>query len=89
MSKNECLMGVAIRINNTTYWHEFPSRHYELVRSLNYHEVNGLEAGEEGFITDNMRFVTRQEAAEIAKNTGQLKYPNNEHHLLYSEDVSF
>lgn len=40
MPQTECLMGVAIRIDNTTYWHDLPSRHFELIRALEWHEID-------------------------------------------------
>lgn len=44
----------------------------------------GIFEKEQGFLTNKNRFVTREEAAEIALKAGQIKEPKNR---LFSEDL--
>lgn len=41
----------------------------------------------QGFVLNNYRFVTRDEAFEIAKRTGQILPGEGRHGTLYSEDL--
>jgi hypothetical protein len=43
-----------------------------------------LKLGEQGFVTDSGEFVTREEAARIAFECGQIKEPKKK---LFSEDL--
>lgn len=61
-------------------------RHLQCQRQMNY--VTGKRACEtdevQGFLTSKNRFVTREEAAEIADDANQLIYYTNK---LFSEDL--
>jgi hypothetical protein len=61
-------------------------RHHEIIRDI-VAEL-GLEAapilGEQGFVTDDGRFVEREEAAKIAFAAGQIPGPKK---VLFSEDI--
>lgn len=43
-----------------------------------------LKNGVQGFVTDTGEFVTRERAAKIAYNCGQIKEPKE---MLFSEDI--
>ena len=43
-----------------------------------------LKDGKQGFVTDTGEFVTREEAARIAFDCGQIKEPKR---ILFSEDL--
>ena len=45
-------------------------------------------ASRQGFITNTNRFVTREEALEIAIEAGQSIYKHNPKSILLSEDLS-
>ena len=63
-------------------------RHHNIVGALstnNKHRNDGKEYKTiQGFITSHGRFVTREEAAEIAYNSGQIK---KQVKRLFSEDL--
>lgn len=59
-------------------------RHSDAIRSAA--EATGIKpvTGEQGFVTSNGRFVGRDEAAQIAFKSGQIKELKDE---LFSEDI--
>lgn len=59
-------------------------RHNDAIRKAV--EATGIKpiTGEQGFVTNTGRFVSRKEAAEIAFKAGQIKEPKD---ALFSEDV--
>ena len=76
--KEEKIKSAAIRCNNKIYTGK---RHCEIFQQGKKGEFCDAE---QGFITDDGKFVTRQEAGKIAFDCGQIKFQNN--HLL-SEDI--
>jgi hypothetical protein len=54
-------------------------RHHLIFRDVR----ENLHHAEQGFLTDDGRFVSRQEGAKIAYECGQIKEPKT---MLYSED---
>lgn len=62
------------------------TRHHLIIRDIV--EARGKEegyvSGEQGFVTDDGRFVEREEAAKIAFEAGQIPEPKK---YLFSEDV--
>ncbi len=59
-------------------------RHYMIMNKI--HDKTGKDPflGEQGFVTDTGRFVSRTEAARIALRAGQIKLPKAE---LTSDDL--
>jgi hypothetical protein len=54
-------------------------RHHNCITTYNLtHMSVSFEGGKvvQGFLTDGNHFVTREKALEIAKEAGQLKYPD-------------
>ncbi len=64
--------------------HSIFSQIYHLLGNVGDRRKLDIEEREQGFITNQNRFVTREEAAEIAYQSGQIKEKKDS---LYSEDV--
>lgn len=73
----------------------------ELIVSCDFHKTHGFLMGKyghdkeeegytitEGFVTDKERFVNRQEAWLIAKESDQLKYITEHRRTLFSYDLN-
>lgn len=78
---------VAIIYDNITYGLPAPNRHHDVIR-----QIGGIYGPhEEGFILEDGSFVNREQAYQIAKESGQLKRiisPTNYNGPeLYSEDL--
>ena len=60
-----------------------PARHHHIINTVGgvLHEV------EQGFLTDNGRFVDRRLALKIALAAKQIKARGSQHNELYSEDL--
>ncbi len=80
------IIAVAIRTEQDTYELPSPWRHHDVIQMLaGMGHVTPI-TGEQGFIDDQRGFVTREEAAQIALDQGQVKSlhaPPN----LFSEDL--
>jgi hypothetical protein len=61
-------------------------RHHLIIRDIVAELGQGAAPilGEQGFVTDDGRFVEREEAAKIAFDAGQIGQPKK---YLFSEDV--
>lgn len=62
----------------------FTGRKHYMIMQKYYRETGDMIGGEEGFVTDTGRFVSRTEAARIAFAAGQIKLPKAE---LTSDDL--
>lgn len=71
--------------------HERPSRHSASLNAVPHRYEDGKNAWECGFITSRGRFVDREEAGRIVRDTGQGTTTNlgnnNLRGLLFSEDL--
>jgi hypothetical protein len=79
----EIIVAAAVRFDDVIVFKERPGRHADA------HTFNGVHSRDHGFITSRGRFVGRQEAARIVKETGQgsaREYPGYEP-SLFSEDM--
>ena len=80
------IIAVAIRTEQDTYELPPPYRHHDLIhRLVDMGHVTPV-TGDQGFIDDQRGFVTREEAAQIALDQGQimrLHAPPS----LFSEDL--
>jgi hypothetical protein len=85
----EQIIGAAILgASMGVYWLPKPFRHGHVMAVMAV-DGYGIEFQEvQGFWTDRFRFVTREEALDIAKENGQFrrKHPSNEFQL-FSEDL--
>lgn len=80
------IIAVAIRTEQDIYELPRPARHHNIIRELAGRGHSIPIIGEQGFIDDQRGFVTREEAAQIALDQGQigrLHAPPN----LFSEDL--
>ncbi len=80
------IIAVAIRTEQDTYELPRPNRHHHVIYELAKRGHAIPITGEQGFIDDQRGFVTREEAAQIALNQGQvtkLHAPPS----LFSEDL--
>ncbi len=88
--------GVAIRIGKEVFACACPFRHADIIRYLT--EFGGktpgdVAKGEQGFVNSYDKFLSREEAYEVARIAGQLKQKteklrlNSMRHELFSEDL--
>lgn len=77
----------AIKDNNGKVWTlPRPNRHHHIIRYMYANGMSGSFMDGQGFILEDDTFVSREEAAKIALDCGQvetLKAPPD----LYSEDL--
>lgn len=84
---DEAIVAVAVMLDGEVWQLPRPARHHHVLMALD-HVLPGraIEAHEQGFMTNTGRYVTRQEAAMIATQAGQvatLHAPPQ----LFSEDL--
>lgn len=83
----------AIKVENEILTLPRPARHHNIIWAINdvlKLRENGqiiVVTGEQGFIDENGNFLTREEAAIHARETGQLKKPLTAPPRLFSEDL--
>lgn len=79
----EHIAAVAIKMpDGSIRTKERPARHHELIHDL-YEETGEVVTGQQGFVTNEGRFVERKEAYIIAIKADQL----DPKRTLFSEDV--
>lgn len=76
---------VAIVYNDTIYCLEKPNRHHDIIRIIG--DISGPDI--QGFLDEDLNFLTRKEAFKVAKENGQFLrslegYQGDE---LFSEDI--
>ena len=79
----EHITHVAIQKEDKVYRLCWPARHHHVLHMLSQ-TVGDIGKHEQGFVTSTERFVTREEAAEIARAAGQTTMTRS---MLFSEDV--
>lgn len=87
---HEIIVAVAINRAGEIWTLPKPARHHHVIKAMNdVHPAKGrllVAEGVQGFLTSAGRFVDRPEAAQIARQAGQIATliaPPN----LYSEDL--
>ena len=80
---------VAIKYNGKTWTLPAPNRHHHIIRLIAASNGVGIDGEQEqGFMTDNGRFVNRVEGLKIALAANQVLDPNNiRARQLFSEDL--
>lgn len=83
----ERICGVAIRLSDRmSATMPAPARHSDLISELNLCGAREFAHGEQGFVTDSGRYVTRWQAKRIAMRAEQM-LKESPHDELFSEDV--
>lgn len=83
---------VAIMFEGKVYSLPRPKRHHDVI-ALIYNELGRTGGrqhairGEQGFLSDDGRFLDRKEALIVAKNANQLIRKTSPDYLLFSEDL--
>jgi len=81
VTKKECISEAAILKNGRIYKGK---RHHNIIARIVNKTGIKPAGGKQGFVTDNGRFVSREEAAKIAFASGQIK---EQKERLFSEDL--
>lgn len=85
------IIAAAVRVNGVTLSMPPPARHYTIVNTLcetlgDPDSARYAKPNDQGFLTDDARFVSRKQAKKIARAAGQLK-ADTYHQELFSEDL--
>jgi len=90
MSEGESIRCAAIRFNGRVWALPRPKRHHDIMRfavdNTQGAQICAVAGDDQGFLTTKGRYVTRQEAGQIAIASGEaktLKFGDQ----LYSEDL--
>lgn len=75
---------VAIRHNGKVYSLPPPNRHNHVIRLAVEDGVQHVGQHEQGFLDSAGRFLSREEAADVAYKAGQIDHPKSG---LFSEDL--
>jgi hypothetical protein len=94
MSEKIFIVAAAIKdTNGGVHYMSPPARHYNIIWWMKgrYNQLTGMpdiffDDGEQGFITNEMKFVDRREAMKITMAAGQYDNPDNDDEL-FSEDL--
>jgi hypothetical protein len=88
MTDVERLVAVAIRYGGTVYRWPTEGRHGWVIEQMIRDGLprEAVFAQNQGFVTSTGRFVTRQEAVEIARKARQLRREIGRARTLFSED---
>lgn len=66
------ILGPAIRKGKIVRWSVIPASHYSVIVNMRKEGIEESLKGEQGFITNTLKFVTREEAYVIAARAGQI-----------------
>lgn len=78
---------VAIVHNGIIYSLPRPFRHHDVMKVIWLESGSSKIDGEQGFVTSDGRFVTREEARVIAEEAGQLLDCARDSDILLSEEL--
>lgn len=87
----ESIVAVAVLIENGRIVASLtkPNRHHDILHALAKNNFPTPTPESQGFLTNNGRFVTREEAVDIALSAGQISIPKltDPQNQLFSEDL--
>jgi len=84
MSEREEIFEAAIRDEDGKVWQVGrPGRHHHVMQLMPRHAITG----EQGFVTNTLRFVDRFEACKIARDANQIIVKTGPDDELFSEDL--
>lgn len=87
---DETILGPAIRRGDRVAWAPIPASHYSVSQQMRAEGIRDPLKGTQGFMTSDLRFVSREDAYVIATGAGQIvsHEPNLKHGFaLFSEDL--
>ena len=79
------IMYAALKLNNTVYSGKTHAYCFEIIgrKKIPYEELKNVE---QGFLTENGKFVDRKLGLKIAEHFNQIKTKHPSENELYSED---
>lgn len=77
----------AIRHGDTVYSLPRPARHHAVIKFMAEKGFGPGDMLDQGFETDQGRFVDRYEAVQIAREAGQILVKHQPEDKLFSEDM--
>lgn len=85
----ERIVAAALKMGEMTISVLPPGRHHTIFWELAKHfpDIRCPPPNDQGFLTDNGRFIGREEAVEVAKASGQIERPKYQPNQLFSEDL--
>lgn len=83
----ETVERAAIRVEDVTWSLPRPARHHDVLQAMPRDVAIESHIDDQGFVTSEGRFVSRSEAAQIARARGQLIREPTPADMLTSEDV--
>ena len=83
----ETIEGVSVIANNKRYDLPRPYHHYHCRRKAMREAVGTITIQSEEFITNTKRYVSREEALNIATKAGQVNDRNSHSTRLFSESI--
>lgn len=82
------IVAVAIRVGKMIVTIPAPARHHHVLHALwNINRNLLIKPSDQGFIDQNGKYLTRQEAWVVAKAVNQIVRVNGVEGTLYSEDL--
>lgn len=87
MAEQETIYAAAIRHKGRVCYMAPPSRHHDIIYNIAQNEGGFDQSSEQGFVTNDGRFVGREEAAKIAIEAGQIEQTKFQPGILFSEDL--
>lgn len=86
----ETIVAAAVKVDSKVYSLPAPARHPDILDYIADIDVKLLQRPHyhcEGFLTSENRFVSRYDAAQIARRAKQIINPDYMHDILYTEDL--
>lgn len=86
----ETIIAAAVKVDSKVYTLPAPARHPDILDYIADIDAKLLQKPHyhcEGFLTSENRFVSRYDAAQIARRAKQIINPGYLHDILYTEDL--
>lgn len=84
------IIAAAIKRGEIVFFISPPARHHTILHALDksvYRPKDIIQPHEQGFITDEGKFISREEAKELVKTNGQKTIADYNSTQLFSEDL--
>lgn len=86
-TQHEYITGVGIIVDNVLYKLPRPYRHHHCIKLAFDKLRKPITTASQGFITSEDRYVSREEALTIARQSGQLTQQHSHPTKLFSESI--